>query len=152
MSTPAPPPYGHGAPEPRVADDPTQPLQPEKSLGDLLGELSSEFTNLIRDEVALAKVELKSEAKKAGRAGGLLGGAGLAGLMALQLLSFAAAWGLAEIMPAGWAFAIVAGVYVIAAAVLGLSGKKEIDEMNPTPEQTVESVKEDVAWAKKQIS
>lgn len=135
-----------------MVNDPTQPLQPEKSLGDLLGELSSEFTNLIRDEVALAKVEMKSEAKKAGRAGGLLGGAGLAGLMALQLLSFAAAWGLAEVLPIGWAFAIVAAVYVIAAAVLGLSGKKEIDELNPTPEQTVESVKEDVAWAKKQIS
>lgn len=134
------------------ANDPTQPLRPDQSLGELLGELTSEFSTLIRDEVQLAKVELKAEAKDAGKAGGLLGAAAVAGLMALILLSFAIAWGLAEIMPAGWAFALVGLLYLIAAAVMGLAGKKKLDEVNPTPEQTVQTLKEDVKWAKKQIN
>lgn len=146
------PPSHQPAPTPVPPADPTQPIQPDKTLGDLFGELTGEFTSLVRDEVQLAKLELTESAKKAGRAGGLLGGAGVAGLMALLLLSFAAAWGLAAVIPTGWAFFAVAVAYGVAAAVLGLSGKKEIKDLNPTPEQTVETVKEDVAWARKQIS
>ncbi len=151
MSTPLNPPDGYQTTAPG-AEDPTQPLQPNKGLGELFGELTSEFSTLVRDEVQLAKVELKAEAKDAGKAGGLLGAGAVAGLMALILLSFAIAWGLAEIMPAGFAFALVGLVYLIAAAILGMAGKKKFDELNPTPEQTVQSVKEDVRWAKKQIS
>lgn len=147
-----PPPQGGRTVDLTHEQDPTKPLQPEKSLGELLGEVTSEFTHLIRDEVALAKVELQAEAKKAGRAGGLLGVAGVAGLLALLLLSMAAAYGLAALLPTGWAFAAVGAGWLVVAAITGMTGKTRIQELHPTPEQAVESVKEDVAWARTQIS
>jgi uncharacterized membrane protein YqjE len=156
MSDVSRPPYppASGNPEIRIPEsgDPTQPLQPDKGLGELLGELTSEFSSLVRHEVALAKIEMTAEAKRAGKAGGLLGAGVVLGFLALLLVSFAAAWGLAEIMPAGLAFLIVGVIFGVVAAVLGLQGKKKIEEINPVPEQTVESVKEDVRWAKTQTS
>jgi uncharacterized membrane protein YqjE len=80
---------------------------PDKSLGDLVSELTSEFSALVSSHVALAKAELKQDIRDAGKAGGMFGGAGMAALIALLMLSSAAAWGLAEVMEPGWAFLIV---------------------------------------------
>ena len=98
----------------------------------------------------LAKVEVKEEAVKAGRAGGMLGGAAAAGYLALILLAFAAAWGLAELVDAGWAFLIVGVVVGAIAAVLARMGQQKLSEVNPVPEQTVETLKEDARWARAQ--
>jgi uncharacterized membrane protein YqjE len=122
--------------------------QPDKSLGDLVGELTTEFSALVSSHVALAKAELKQDARDAGKAGGMLGGAGVAALIAALMLSAAAAWGLAEVMEPGWAFLIVGAVWAIAAAVLGLTGKKQLDEMDPGPRQTIDEIKEDQQWLK----
>lgn len=130
----------------------TEPLMPEASLGDLFGRMTSDFSTLVRKEMELAKVELKEEAKQAGKAGGAFGGAAVAGLMALILLSFALAWGLAEIMPEGFAFLIVGVLYAIAAAVMFSSGRKKMQQVNPVPEQTVETLKEDAQWLRDQRS
>ena len=127
-------------------------MQADKSLGDLFGELTSQFSNLVRDEVELAKVELKAEAKTAGKAGGMLAGAAVMAILAIVLLSFAIAWALAEVMPAGAAFAVVGVAFLVIAGILGLIGKKKIEDINPKPEQTIETIKEDVQWAKKQIN
>jgi hypothetical protein len=127
--------------EPRVAD---------ASLGELFAHLTSDLSGLLRDEIDLAKVEIKDEVVKAGRAGGMFGVAGVAALMTALLLSFAAAWGLAEVMAAGWAFLIVGVVWGIGAAVLYLQGRQQMQRIDPTPHDTVETLKEDVQWAKKQ--
>ena len=131
-----------------MASDPTQPAQPEKSLGQLLGELTGELTDLVRKELQLAQVEIKQEVRQAGKGGGLLGGAGVAGFLALILLSFALAWGLAELMPEGFAFLIVGVLWAIVAAVLASRGRKELKEVQPVPRQTMETLKEDAQWAR----
>ena len=122
----------------------------EPSLGELFSRLTSDVTALVRDEVQLAKVELTEEIKAAGRAGGMLGAAAFAGYMVLLLLSFAAAWALAEVMDAGWAFLIVAAVWAAVGAFLYLRGRQRLDEVNLKPDQTVETLKEDVQWVKNQ--
>ena len=120
----------------------------ERSLPQLLSDMTNELGTLMRKELQLARVETKEEVTKAAKAGGLFAGAGLAGYMALLLFSFAAAWGLANIMPTGLAFLLVGVVYAVVAAVLYLRARKAIKQVSPVPEQTVETLKEDVEWAK----
>jgi uncharacterized membrane protein YqjE len=133
-------------------DDPTKPKQPDKSLGELFGDLSSEFTDLLKTQVELAKIELRNEARKAGKTAGMFGGAAITGYMALLLLSFALAWALENVMDAGLAFFIVGVLYAIVAAVLYTRGRERAKDMNMIPEKTVESVKEDVQWARQKLS
>ena len=120
----------------------------ERSLPQLLSDMTNELGTLMRKELQLARVETKEEVTKAAKAGGLFAGAGLAGYMALLLFSFAAAWGLANVMPTGLAFLLVGVVYAVVAAVLYLRARKAIKQVSPVPEQTVETLKEDVEWAK----
>jgi hypothetical protein len=82
----------------------------------------------------------------------VLGAAGVLGLMSFLMLSFAAAWGLAEVVPEGAAFLIVGGAYGVVALVLLALGRQRLKAVKPVPEQTVETLKEDVAWAKQQMS
>jgi hypothetical protein len=112
------------------------------SVGDLLGEVTRDLSTLMRQELALAQAEVKQEAVKAARAGGMLGAAGFAGYMVLLFASIAAWWGLAEVMAAGWAALIVAAVWAVVGAVLFLQGRKRMSEVNPKPERTVETVSE----------
>jgi uncharacterized membrane protein YqjE len=132
--------------------DPTRPKQPDKSLGELFGDLSHEFTELVQTQTDLAKTEIRHQADRAKVAGGAFGAAAIAGYMALVLLSFAAAWGLAEIMPEGVAFLIVGAVYAIAALVLYMRARERMREVQLVPQTTVESVKEDVQWARQKVT
>jgi uncharacterized membrane protein YqjE len=141
-----PPPAGAAYP-----DDPSQPVEPDASLGELLNRLTHDFSGLVTTQVELAKVEIKEEVASAGRAAGILGSGTLCAYMALVLLSFAAAWGLSEIVPEGVAFLIVGAVYAVAAAILIPKGKQKLTEIRPG-EQTAETVKEDVQWAREQMS
>jgi uncharacterized membrane protein YqjE len=124
----------------------------EPSLGELFGELTQEFGQLVRSEMELARVELKEEAGRAGRAGAMLGGAAAAGYLALVLLAFAAAWGLAEVIEPGWAFLVVGVVVGAVAAALAVSGRNRLREVSPVPDQTVETLKEDARWARAQVT
>jgi len=126
--------------------------QDERGLGELVKEMTSEFGELFRKEIELAKVETKEEAAKAAKTGGMFAGAGLAGWLAVIFLSFALAWALDAVMPRWLAFLLVGMVYAAAAAVLFLQGRKKAKTINPVPEQTVETLKEDVQWAKAQRS
>jgi hypothetical protein len=130
----------------------TEPLEPDKSLGELFSNLTGDLSDLMRKEVELAKVEIKEEVRDAGKGAGLLGAGAFCGYLAVLLISFAAAWGLSEIVPEGIAFLIVGVFYAIAALVLGLMGKQEIAQVDPVPQQTVETLQEDVRWAKQQLS
>jgi uncharacterized membrane protein YqjE len=131
---------------------PTEPKQADKSLGELVGEMSAELSSLMRAEVQLAKVELKEEVTKAGKAGGILGAGALTGYFALLFVSLALAWLLDAVMPTALAFFLVAVLYGAAAAVLFTRGRSEIKQVDPVPRQTVETLKEDVEWARAQKS
>ena len=121
-----------------------QPKQPEKSLGELFTDLSNDMSQLVRDEIELVKVEVKAEVSKAGKGGGLVGAGAFAAYMAVVLLSFAAAWGLAARLPEGVAFLIVGVVWAVVAAVLALKGRQELKNVDPVPQATVETLQEDV--------
>jgi hypothetical protein len=130
----------------------TEPLEPDKSLGELFSNLTGDLSDLMRKEVELAKVEIKEEVRAAGKGAGLLGAGALCGYLAVLLVSFAAVWGLAVIMPTGLAFLIIGVLYAIAAFILGSMGKQEITNVDPVPQQTVETLQEDVRWARQQLS
>jgi uncharacterized membrane protein YqjE len=132
--------------------DPTKPKQPDKSLGDLFGELSSEFSELVQTQLALAKAELREEARKAGRTAGMFGAASVAGYMALVLLSFALVWALENVMDAGLAFFLVGAVYAVAAAILFFRARDRARDIDMVPRDTVASLKEDVQWAQQKLS
>jgi uncharacterized membrane protein YqjE len=119
------------------------------SLGELLSRLTSDFGELVSTQVELAKVEMKEEIGRAGKGAGLLTGAAATGYLAVALLSFAAAWGLAEVMATGWAFLIVGVVWAGVAAVLGTNGRKRLQAGEHMPE-TTRSIKEDAQWARQQ--
>lgn len=118
-------------------------------VGELVKQLSEQTSTLVRQEMELAKAELTERGKAAGMGAGLLGGAGLVGLLAAGALTAFLILLLSEAMDAWLAALIVAVVYGAGAAWLALTGRDRIREgMPPAPEQTVESVKEDVRWAK----
>jgi uncharacterized membrane protein YqjE len=122
----------------------------DKPLGQLMGDVVSEMGTLVRQEIALAKVETKEELTKAGKAAGMLGGAAVAGHMALLFLSLALAWLLAQAINLALSFALVGLLYAAAAGVLATRARNQAKSINPVPEQTVETLKEDVQWAKAQ--
>ena len=129
-----------------------QPREPDKSLAELMTTMTSDLSILLRKEVALAKLETKEELSQAAKAGGLLAGGALAGHLALLFISFAVAWLLDNWMPAEVAFLIVAVLYAVAAGAMAAAGRRRLREVNPVPQQTVETIKEDVQWAKAQKS
>jgi hypothetical protein len=114
----------------------------DASVGELFGHVAQDLSMLMRQELDLAKAEVKQEITTAAKAGGLLGGAGFAGYMVLLFGSVAAWWGLANVMNKGWAALIVAAVWAVAGALLFAVGRSRMKQANPTPEQTVETVKE----------
>jgi uncharacterized membrane protein YqjE len=133
-------------------DDPSQPIEPDQSLGELLGRVSRDFSELVSTQVELAKVELQAEIGAAARGAGILTGGAFCAYLAVVLLSFAAAWGLSEVLPEGVAFLIVGAAYALAAAVLVPKGRDSLSRVRAVPERTAESVREDVQWAREQMS
>jgi hypothetical protein len=114
----------------------------QRSVGELIGEVTNDLSTLMRQEMALAKAEIKEEAAKTGKAAGMLGAAGFAGYMLVLFLSIAAWWGLDSLMDEAWAALIVAVFWGIVAAVLFVSGRKKMREVNPKPERTMSTLKE----------
>lgn len=111
------------------------------SLGDLLGEVTRDLSTLMRQEVELAKAEAKQSATRAGKGGGMLAGAGVAGHFVLLFASLALMFALGAIMPLGWAAVILAVIWGIAAAVLASIGRKELKQVKGLP-QTGETLSE----------
>ncbi|MBO3744398.1 phage holin family protein [Actinoplanes flavus] len=120
----------------------------QTSIGEIIGNISDDLSQLFRQEVALAKAEIRQEAVKAGKAGGMLGGAAFAGYLAVVLLSFALVFGLANVIDAGWAALIVAFVWAVIGAVLYSGGRKKLKTVDPVPRRTTETLKEDAQWLK----
>jgi Flp pilus assembly protein TadB len=111
------------------------------SLGDLLAEVTRDISTLMRQEVELAKAELRQSATKAGKGAGLFAGAGVAGHMTLLFLTIALWWALGYLVGNAWSALIVAVLWGIVAAVLALRGKKEMEAIRGIPD-TVDTLKE----------
>jgi uncharacterized membrane protein YqjE len=123
----------------------------QHSTGELVKQLSEQTTTLVRKEIELAKAELSAKGKVAGEGAGMFGAAGVVGLLALGALTAMIIALLDKAMDFWIAALIVAVAYGAIAAVLALSGRERVKKgMPPAPEQTVETVKEDVQWAKSQ--
>jgi hypothetical protein len=131
-------------------DTPPDELR-ERPIGDLVKQLAGQTSTLVRQEIDLAKAELSEKGRVAGKGAGLLGGAAVVGLMAAGALTACLILALAEVIPDWLAALVVALVLGAVAAVLALQGRNRMRAAAPpVPEQTVETVKEDVEWAKTQ--
>jgi hypothetical protein len=120
-----------------------------ESTAELVKDLSREVSELVRQEIALARAEMMEKGRKAGRGAGMLSGAAVLGLAAVGGSMATLILVLDLVLPAWLAALIVTAAYAAVAAVLARRGKEEISEAGPpTPERTVDSVKEDVQWAK----
>jgi uncharacterized membrane protein YqjE len=120
----------------------------DNSIGDLLKQLSEETSTLVKQELALARAELQEQGKRAGMGAGMLGGAGVAGLLTLGALT-ATLIGVLDTAMAFWLAAlIVTVIWAAVAGVLALQGRNKIKQATPPAPQTVETVKEDMEWAK----
>ena len=113
----------------------------EVSVGELVGNVTKDLSTLMRQELALAQAEVKAEVSKTGKAAGALGAAGFAGYMAVLFLSICLWWALGNLIGNGWSALVVAAIWGVIGAVLYASGRKKLREVNPTPERTVDTLK-----------
>ncbi|MGW7196110.1 phage holin family protein [Streptomyces chryseus] len=121
----------------------------DRSVGDLVKHASEQISQLMRQELRLAQAEMQQKGKRFGVGGGLLGGAGLVGILALQAAVATAIVALDLVWPLWLAALVVTGALLVLAAVLALVGKKQVGRATPaTPEQAISSVKADVAEIK----
>ena len=121
----------------------------DETLGALLATATRDLSSLVRSEIELAKAEVKVDVKNGAMGGAMFGAAGFLGVLAIILLSIAAAYGLvAAGLHPGWAFLIVAVVYLVVAAILAFVGKKAVSKVGP-PERTIRTSKETAAFLKR---
>jgi MFS family permease len=120
----------------------------ERPIGELVKDLSSQTSTLVRQEIELARAELQQKGKLAGKGAGMLGAAAMAALLALGALT-AGLVALLDTAMATWVAAlIVMALWAIVALVLAKAGQKSLQKATPPAPQTVETVKEDIQWAK----
>src|SRR5690242_16713369 len=106
----------------------------ERSIGELMGDVTRDLSTLMRQEVELAKAELRESASRAGKGAGLLSGAGVAGFLAVLFVSIALWWGLGLVMGNAWSGVVVAVIWAIVAAVLVQVGRRELATVRGLPE------------------
>jgi hypothetical protein len=123
----------------------------ERPLPELLRLLSQETTQLLKQEIELAKAEVGEKGRQAGKGAGLFGAGGVIGLGAVGALTACFILALNAVVPGWLAALIVAVVYAAVAVVLVLQGRNKVQQATPpVPEQTIETLKEDVRWARSQ--
>jgi len=129
----------------------TTPTTADASLGELLKSLSSDSSHLVQQEIALAKTELKESAAKAGRAAGKLGVAALLALPGILAITAALIIGLGILIHSYWGSALIVGAVIL--VVAGVMAKRAAASLSSglKPEQTIETVQDDVAWAKEEM-
>ena len=122
----------------------------DRSFSDLLQEIIRNVQEIVRSEVRLAKTEIREEVVKTKASLVLLGAGALTGFFAILFLLLMIASALASVMP-NWAAAlVVGGAFAVAAGVMLMGGVKSFQRIHPVPERTVETVKENIEWAKQQ--
>jgi hypothetical protein len=141
------------APTSAPTDRSSERYEPDESVGELVGKVAADIGALLSSEVALAKLELREEAQRFGRAAGMLGAGAIVGWFAALLLSFAAAWGLAELFDSpALGFLVVGVIDAAVAAVLFIAGRNRMREVHPVPEATIATIKEDIQWLRQQAT
>jgi uncharacterized membrane protein YqjE len=121
----------------------------DRPVAELLKQLSEQTATLVRQELELARVELTEKGKKAGLGAGMFGGAGVLGLYAVGALTACLILALSTAIEGWLAALIVAVAFAALAGALALTGKSKIQQaVPPVPAQTLDSVKEDIAWTK----
>jgi F0F1-type ATP synthase assembly protein I len=138
------------SPRPQV-ERVTEPKQADRSLGELFADLGRDLSSLVRDEMELARTEMRQEVQRAKQAGVSFGAAAVAGLLTLMFLSAALAWLLDQWLNTALSFFIVGLLWAVIAAIAVAAGRKQAERIEPIP-KTVETLKEDVEWAKQQKS
>ena len=123
---------------------PRAPLQADdgRSIGSVLGDITANISTLLRQEVALAKAELRQSGAQAGKGIGMFAGAGVAGVLLLVFVSVSAWWGLGQYIGNEWSALVVAGVWAVIALILFLAGKAELKRVRglPTTTETLSQV------------
>ena len=128
------------------AADATDPR--DRPIGELVKELSQQTSTLVRKEIELARAELQQQGRIAGKGAGMLAGAAVAGLLALGALTAALIALLDKAMATWVAALIVMALWAVVALVLAKTGQRALQRATPPAPQTVETVKEDIQWAK----
>jgi uncharacterized membrane protein YqjE len=128
-----------------VQDDPR-----ERGIGELVKDLAGQTSTLVRQEIKLAQAEVTEKGKVAGRGAGLLAGAAVAAVLMLGTLTAVLVVALDSALPLWLAALIVTLLWGVVAAVLAQSGRTALRAATPPAPQTVETVKEDIQWAKTQ--
>jgi uncharacterized membrane protein YqjE len=131
---------------------PDPSAQEQRSLGDIAGDVVEDLGTLVKQELELARTELKQEVAKAGKGAGMLGGAGVAGLLCLTFLSLTLTFLLDNWMPLEIAALIVTAVWAAVAGVLAARGRSELKRSNPQLPKTQQTLKEDATWVRAQKS
>lgn len=124
----------------------------DRSLGDIVSDVATDLSTLVKQEMELARTELKQEAARAGKGAGMLGGAGVAGHLLLISLTLTIAFLLDNWMPTEVAFLITTVLWAVVAGVLAMKGRTELRKANPQLPKTQKTLKEDAAWARAQKS
>jgi Flp pilus assembly protein TadB len=120
----------------------------ERSASEMVQDVVRDMGDVVRGEVRLAKAEISEKAAKAGKAGGYFGVAALCGVMGFACLVLAGVAGLALVMPI-WLAALLMSVFLVCIAAAGYAGgKAKMKDINPVPERTVQTIKDDIQWAK----
>jgi uncharacterized membrane protein YqjE len=128
-----------------ATDDPR-----ERGFGELVKDLASQTSTLVRQEIKLAQAEVTEKGKVAGRGAGMLAGAAIAAVLMLGTLTAVLVVALDSALPLWLAALIVTVVWGIVAALLAQTGRKALQAATPPAPQTAETVKEDIQWAKTQ--
>lgn len=129
------------------------PQTETKSIGELLNDLGRESSTLIRQEIQLAKTELTEKAVAAGKGAAFFIVAGVLAFFAVQIFLAAAVLGLALVLPAWGAALVVGGILLLLAGIVALIAVSSVKKAeSPMPQQTVQTLKEDVRWAKQQLT
>ncbi|MFG1916405.1 phage holin family protein [Micromonospora sp. NPDC048898] len=114
----------------------------QASVGELLGDVTRDMSTLVRKEVELAKAELREEVSQVGKAGGMFGGAGVAGFLAVLFVSFALWWGLSNTMDQGWAALIVAVLWAAVAGGLFINARTQLKRARAVLPRTKQTARE----------
>lgn len=122
------------------------------SVGNIFGSIIEDLQGIVRGEVQLAKTEVKEEATRMGSGAGMIAAAAFLGLVGFIFLMLSVTYILNQWIEMWMAAGIVALVLLAIAAIIGMKGKSQVQEANLVPEKTIESVKEDQEWAKRQMN
>jgi uncharacterized membrane protein YqjE len=126
----------------------SEPAAGDRSVGQIVGDIAKDLSTLVRQELELAKTEVKAEAAKAGKGAGMLGGAGVAAHIFLIFFSLFLVFLLENLMNFEWATLIVAVLWAVVAGILAMVGRGKLRDVDPKLETTTQTLKEDAQWAK----